>query len=438
VVLVGDVQQLQAIQAGAAFRAIVEQSHFVELTEVRRQKTGWQQEATKEFARGKVAEALQRYEKASHLHEYQTQALAKTGLIELWNDVRLTHPEQTQILLAYTRADVQELNERARECRKAEEELGQEALFTTTRGQRFFAENDRIYFLKNDRDLRVMNGSLGTIAEIKRGEIIVLLDKEGDKLKSRKVSINLNFYNQLDHGYAATIHKAQGVTVDRAYVLGSKYFDAHSAYVGMSRHRTSVDLFWSREEFPHYSALIQTFSWDRGKDVSLDYLGDSSKKIYALDNALIKTTELARNLQRTEDLSHSHKHFSDSFVDPLKAIKQKAQDLNNFKAQFESQNPERAKELLDAIRPGYEKAALLVEKQFLELEKGFERDPSKSSLLDQMKTQACLVSKQPEVMDYLKRSNPELSQKIERLAKPEPEKTKVLEKTRELERGFER
>jgi ATP-dependent exoDNAse (exonuclease V) alpha subunit len=43
-VLVGDPQQLQAIEAGAAFRAITEQAHYVELTEVRRQREPWQQE----------------------------------------------------------------------------------------------------------------------------------------------------------------------------------------------------------------------------------------------------------------------------------------------------------------------------------------------------------------------------------------------------------
>jgi ATP-dependent exoDNAse (exonuclease V) alpha subunit len=154
-VLVGDMQQLQAIEAGAPFRAIVERTQFMELTEVRRQRIPWQQEATKAFAKGHVSEAVHRYDTANHLHEYRTQALAKQGLVELWNDLRLANPLQTQIMLAYTKVDVQELNERARDLRRAQGELGEDTLFQTTRGERAFALNDRIYFLKNDRDLGV-------------------------------------------------------------------------------------------------------------------------------------------------------------------------------------------------------------------------------------------------------------------------------------------
>src|SRR5262249_19629546 len=156
------------------------------------------------------------------------------------------------------------LNEATRALRKEAGELGREACFMTERGERLFAENDRLYFLKNDRDLGVMNGSLGTVAEIKKREILVLLDK--GETRSKLIRVNLDLYNHLDHGYAATLYKAQGVTVDRSYVLGSRYFDAHSAYVGMSRHRESVDLFWSREEFPSYQSLIKTLSRDRSKD----------------------------------------------------------------------------------------------------------------------------------------------------------------------------
>ena len=55
--------KLQAIEAGAAFRAISEQTGYAELTEVRRQQHEWQREATKEFANGKTHEAIERYQK---------------------------------------------------------------------------------------------------------------------------------------------------------------------------------------------------------------------------------------------------------------------------------------------------------------------------------------------------------------------------------------
>ncbi|MFC7557645.1 Ti-type conjugative transfer relaxase TraA [Pseudoroseomonas wenyumeiae] len=48
VVLVGDPEQLQAIEAGAAFRALAERHGAAEISEVRRQRQDWQREATRE------------------------------------------------------------------------------------------------------------------------------------------------------------------------------------------------------------------------------------------------------------------------------------------------------------------------------------------------------------------------------------------------------
>jgi Ti-type conjugative transfer relaxase TraA len=64
VVLVGDAEQLQAIEAGAAFRALTERHGAAEITEIRRQREGWQREATRELATGRTGDALDRYEAA--------------------------------------------------------------------------------------------------------------------------------------------------------------------------------------------------------------------------------------------------------------------------------------------------------------------------------------------------------------------------------------
>lgn len=50
VVLVGDPQQLQSIEAGAAFRSLVERHGGAEISEVRRQRDDWQRDATRDQA----------------------------------------------------------------------------------------------------------------------------------------------------------------------------------------------------------------------------------------------------------------------------------------------------------------------------------------------------------------------------------------------------
>ncbi|PNB53243.1 Ti-type conjugative transfer relaxase TraA, partial [Pseudomonas sp. GW531-E2] len=85
----------------------------------------------------------------------------------------------------------------------------------TERGERQFADNDRILFLKNERELGVKNGSLGTIERAGRDTLAVRLDD------GRKVEVDLKSYAHVDHGYAATVHKTQGMTVDRTHVLAT-------------------------------------------------------------------------------------------------------------------------------------------------------------------------------------------------------------------------
>ncbi|MGE0286382.1 MAG: Ti-type conjugative transfer relaxase TraA, partial [Bradyrhizobium sp.] len=77
--------------------------------------------------------------------------------------------------------------------------------------------------------------------------------------------------NRIDHGYAATIHKAQGMTVDRAHVLATPGMDAHSSYVALSRHRDGVDLHYGHADFASEGRLARTLSRDRAKDMASDY-----------------------------------------------------------------------------------------------------------------------------------------------------------------------
>src|SRR5215218_3783635 len=271
VVLVGDPQQLQAIEAGAAFRALSERHGAAEITQVRRQHQAWQREATKELATERTAAALERYERAGMVHAHATRDEAKAALVAGWDAARRAEPERSQgrshVILASTRADVRDLNERARATVRAAGALGADRIIATERGERAFASGDRIMFLRNERSLEVKNGTLGTLERLEGSSLMVRIDG-ADR---RAVSFDLKDYAHVDHGYAATIHKAQGVTVDRAHVLASAHLDRHAAYVGLTRHRESVELHWAGEDLRDRAGLDRVLSRERAKDATLDY-----------------------------------------------------------------------------------------------------------------------------------------------------------------------
>lgn len=45
--------------------------------------------------------------------------------------------------------------------------------------------------------------------------------------KEREIGFNLRDYGAVDYGYAATVHKAQGITVDCVFVLATPGLDRH-------------------------------------------------------------------------------------------------------------------------------------------------------------------------------------------------------------------
>ncbi|MEO7681792.1 MAG: Ti-type conjugative transfer relaxase TraA, partial [Sphingomonas sp.] len=85
------------------------------------------------------------------------------------------------------------------------------------------------------------------------------------------VAFDVKDYAQVDHGYAATIHKAQGMTVDRTFVLATPGMDSHSAYVALSRHREGMELHYGNDDFADQGRLARTLSRDRSKDMASDY-----------------------------------------------------------------------------------------------------------------------------------------------------------------------
>ncbi|TPK84888.1 Ti-type conjugative transfer relaxase TraA [Mesorhizobium sp. B2-4-13] len=275
IVLVGDPQQLQAIEAGAAFRSIHERHGGVEIGQVRRQRQDWQREATRDLATGRIGAAIDVYDARGMVHQAATRDEARSDLVERWDRDRQAKPEASRIILTHTNDEVRALNQAARERMRAAGDLGDDVQVNVERGARAFAGGDRVMFLRNERGLGVKNGTLGMIEEVSTQSMAVRTDD------GRSVRFDLKNYALIDHGYAATIHKAQGMTVDRTHVLATPGMDAHGSYVALSRHRDGMDLHYGSDDFATRDRLVRTLSRDRAKDMASDYEQADPTQSYA-------------------------------------------------------------------------------------------------------------------------------------------------------------
>ncbi|MBR0868104.1 Ti-type conjugative transfer relaxase TraA [Bradyrhizobium diazoefficiens] len=265
-VLVGDPEQLQPIEAGAAFRAIVERIGYAELETIYRQRQQWMRDASLDLARGRTGEALSAYRHHGRLFGSELKAQAIDNLIADWN--RDYDPSKSTLILAHLRRDVRALNDMAR-AKLVERGLIEEGhAFRTEDGERRFAAGDQIVFLKNEGSLGVKNGMIGKVvaAEPKR-----LVAEIGEGEGRRHVEVDQRFYRNIDHGYATTVHKAQGATVDRVKVLATLSLDKHLTYVALTRHREDVALYYGRRSFQKAGGLIPILSQRRAKETTLDY-----------------------------------------------------------------------------------------------------------------------------------------------------------------------
>jgi Ti-type conjugative transfer relaxase TraA len=271
VVLVGDPEQLQPIGPGAAFRAVAERVGFVELGEIRRQRADWQRDASVDFACHRTAVGLTAYaERGAVRFEADVGAARQAIVADIIADMD-ARPDGSRLVLAHRRVDVAELNDAIRAARQDRGELGGEQVYQTTEGERAFAVGDRLLFRENNRDLGVKNGMLGTVARAEAGRLEVRLDTAKGPGQGRTISVSMADYAAVDHGYATTIHKAQGTTVDRTHVLASATMDRHLSYVAMTRHREAATLYAGRKEFKDVEALSARLSRAGLKETTLDY-----------------------------------------------------------------------------------------------------------------------------------------------------------------------
>ena len=276
-VLVGDDRQLAPIGPGGGFRAAKEVAPTAEISEIRRQKDEWARKAVKDLAIGEAEKALA---------EFDRRGLVTTGGKGLERQmVADWHRDGADgLMLAATRAEVRELNQAAREKLQETGQLGQDRYKVQTMlGKAGVVEQDLIMFRKNSKALGVRNGETARITAIqfpKKGDGLII---EAQKADGEKVAWNTADYENFHHGYAATVHKSQGATVERAYYLAGDRDSRNMAYVAASRARGDTRIYirdgaLGREEA--IKAAGYQLSRDGTKKMALDRPGLDKEQIF--------------------------------------------------------------------------------------------------------------------------------------------------------------
>ena len=279
-VLVGDDRQLPEIHAGGAFRALAEDLDALELTEVRRQREAWDRDALAALRRGDVERWARAYREHGRITVADNARDARAALVNDWSRAK-----GEAVMIAARRADVRDLNDRARQLIKAQGRLGQDELEAAGRA---FAERDRVIGTRNDRQRGILNGQRGTVTRIDRRHQSVTVRLNN----GRDVTLDSGYLaeGKLDHAYALTAHKAQGATVDRAFVLGSQDLYRELGYTALSRHRDEARFYVARGDIepkverdlpdrdPLVDGLEQMLKRSGAKQLAHDSLTDRDTK----------------------------------------------------------------------------------------------------------------------------------------------------------------
>jgi hypothetical protein len=253
-------------------------------------------------------------------------------LIDDWWAV---HDEHTTAILAVRRVDVRTLNEMARARRQVAGELGEEIRV----GEKTFSIGDRVIFERNQRVrevdrldrgsgtglVRIRNGTFATVVGVidpaggdpahnvrtregdvtlsqgdvaRTDELEAIHERDAHREPAPALVVELDDGSRAilprgyaEHstslGYALTVFRSQGITVDHAFGLGGDALFQEAGYTQLSRGRLSNNLYVAAPDCPrwevghlsedttqrdHLDALVEALSSSREQIMAQDHL----------------------------------------------------------------------------------------------------------------------------------------------------------------------
>ena len=281
------------------------------------QFTPWQVFASEALRDGDAASAIAAHQTRGRFHIGYDEEKTLTGLVDDWDRYQRANPDKSGVVLARTRAEVRALSHLMRERRFAAQPDGERldmerVTVIVSRGVEDERTASPLEIVRGDR-LRIgathwkkqlFNGTVVTVDDLKvqRGEagtepsvLISARTEDGRAVSFHHDEIRDWYGNiRLDHGYALTITSAQGLTVDRTFLLADARPARETIYPAATRHREGLDIYVNRAPLALDIAdrradndreaavtdteirayLAERWSRSQPKEAALDYMAD--------------------------------------------------------------------------------------------------------------------------------------------------------------------
>ena len=303
--------------------------------------TPWQVAVSEALRDGEAEKAIEAWQLRGRLHLHYDEEKTLTGLVNDWARHVKAEPEKSAVVLARTKAEARALSWLMRERVLGERTDIKHAVIEVSRDldgrvtePLEIAVGDRLRIGATQWEKQLFNGTVVTVEdlEVQQQEGIAVSRKARNRLAGgragrepktetggpepswdespvhitartddgRRVEFRhdeIRDYHdniRIDYGYAMTIASAQGLTVDRAFLLIDDRPSRETVYPAATRHREGIDVYLNRspivfdiaESRPEDEAerpvldsdirayLAERWSRSRPKEAALDYVTD--------------------------------------------------------------------------------------------------------------------------------------------------------------------
>ena len=279
--------------------------------------TPWQVAASEALRDGDAASAIEAHHLRGRFHIGYDEQNTLTRLVDDWDRYRRANPGKSAVVLARTRAEVRALSHLMRQRRFAAQPDGDRGdadrvTVMVSRGTEDDRATSPLEIMRGDClrigathwEKQLFNGTVVTVddfkvqkaeAGVEPGVLIRARTEDGRSVSFRHDEIRDWYGNiRLDHGYALTITSAQGLTVDRTFLLADARPSRETIYPAATRHREALDIYVNRAplaldiadrradddqeaavtdtEIREY--LAERWSRSQPKEAALDYMAD--------------------------------------------------------------------------------------------------------------------------------------------------------------------